>query len=115
MAITKSKIDDYELIRRVLAGETNLYGELQNRYKYQIKALIKKMIADRDDVEDLAQETFIKAYGALSRFQEGYTFSSWLYRIASNTCIDFLRKRRFPTISVSRPISTENDEVYIDI
>lgn len=115
MPAIKNDKTDYELIEEILAGNTRLYGVLQDRYKYQIKALIRKMIYNPDDADDLAQETFIKTYNALDRFQPGYTFSSWLYRIASNTCIDFLRKRRFPTISVSKPIGNDDSDLFFEI
>ncbi len=105
-------IDDFEIIRRILAGEQELYGVLQKRYKSVITTLIRKMIKDEDDVQDLVQETFIKAYNALERFQFGYSFSSWIYRIASNNCIDFMRKRRFATVSIDQPLSGNSEDEY---
>lgn len=113
--IDKKNIDDFELVDRINKGETELFGILQTRYFNQIKAVIRRMIQNEDDVEDLSQETFIKAYNALERFQPGYPFAAWLYRIASNTCIDFLRKRRFNTISISQSVSNDEDELYIQI
>jgi RNA polymerase sigma-70 factor (ECF subfamily) len=74
------------------------------------------MIRDEDDIDDLTQETFIKAYKALSSFKEGFSFSSWIYRIASNTCIDFMRRKRFNFVSIDQPITKAgDDEQYIDI
>jgi RNA polymerase sigma factor (sigma-70 family) len=107
--------EDFEIVDRINKGETELFGILQKRYFNQIKAVIRRMIQNEDDVEDLAQETFIKAYNALERFQPGYPFAAWLYRIASNTCIDFLRKRRFNTVSISQSVSNDEDELYIQI
>lgn len=107
--------EDFEIVDRINKGETELFGILQKRYFNQIKAVIRRMIQNEDDVEDLAQETFIKAFNALERFQPGYPFAAWLYRIASNTCIDFLRKRRFTTISISQSVSNDEDELYIQI
>lgn len=107
--------EDFEIVDRINKGEAELFGILQKRYFNQIKAVIRRMIQNEDDVEDLAQETFIKAYNALERFQPGYPFAAWLYRIASNTCIDFLRKRRFTTISISQSVSNDEDELYIQI
>lgn len=109
-------IRDVELIHEVLAGNDNAFAELRDSYYHQIKIAVKKMISDDDDAEDLVQDTFIKVYHALDRFKEGYTFSSWIYRIASNTCIDFLRKKRFQHISISRPMPTGGeDDMYLEI
>ncbi len=107
--------DDFDIVDRINKGDTELFGILQKRYFNQIKVVIRRMIQNEDDVEDLAQETFIKAFNALERFQPGYPFAAWLYRIASNTCIDFLRKRRFNTISISQSVSNDEDELYIQI
>lgn len=101
--------EEFEFIRKILDGDTNSFRILQKRYKTTISTLIRKMIKNEDDVEDLTQETFIKAYNALSGFQFGYSFSSWIYRIASNTCIDFLRKKRFQTFSINQ-VSFDGEE-----
>ncbi len=107
--------EDNEAITKVLAGDPSAYRFLQKKYKKVIAALIRRMIKDEDDIEDLAQETFIKAYNALSTFQFGYSFSSWLYRIASNNCIDFLRKKRFNVVSLDQPIGQSEDEQYMEV
>lgn len=106
--------EDFEAIRQVLAGNESAFGFLQKKYKPRITALIRRMIKDADDVEDLVQESFIKAYKALPKFQFGYNFSAWIYRIASNNCIDFLRKKRFKTISIDQPLGND-EESYFDI
>jgi RNA polymerase sigma factor (sigma-70 family) len=103
------------VIKKILAGDSASFKYLQKKYKKIIVALIRKMIRNEDDVDDLTQETFIKAYNALPTFQLGFSFSAWLYRIASNTCIDFLRKKRFPTISLSQPISDSDDDLFFEI
>ncbi len=105
----KNKEEDFEVIKAILNGDTNSFKFLEKKYKRIIVILIRKMIRNEDDAEDLVQETFIKAYNALDKFQFGYTFSSWLYKIASNTCIDFMRKKRFQTVSLDQPISQDED------
>ena len=107
--------EEFRIINQILSGDTSAFTTLQKKYKKIIVALIRKMIRNEDDVEDLTQETFIKAYNALKSFQFGYAFSAWLYRIASNTCIDFLRKKRFPTISLNQPISDSDDELFFEV
>lgn len=104
--------EDLKAIKSILSGKIDDFKILQNKYQRIVKNLIRKMIKNEDDVNDLAQETFIKVYNSLSSFQFQYTFSSWLFRIASNNCIDFLRKRRFPTISLSQPLNESDDQFF---
>jgi RNA polymerase sigma-70 factor (ECF subfamily) len=74
------------------------------------------MIRNEDDAEDLTQETFIKAYNALASFDVKYFFSSWLMKIASNNCIDYMRKRKLETISYSQNISNnDDDDLFLQI
>ncbi|MFA7325439.1 MAG: sigma-70 family RNA polymerase sigma factor [Candidatus Kapaibacterium sp.] len=110
-----SKQEDFDAIRRVLEGDNTAYEFLQKKYKNLIYSLVKKMIKNDSDVEDLVQETFIKAYKALDKFKFNYSFSAWIYRIASNNTIDFLRKRRFDTFSIDKPIGNAEDENYFEI
>ena len=110
----ESKEEDFAAIREVLAGNDAAFEILQKKYKSKIAALIRRMVKDADDIEDLVQESFIKAYKALPNFQFGYTFSAWIYRIASNNTIDFLRKKRFQMISIDKPMG-EDDDYYIEI
>lgn len=110
----QSNEEDFDAIRKILDGDNSAFAFLQNKYKTRIKSLVRRMIKDPDDVDDLTQEAFIKAYNALDTFQFAYNFSAWLYRIASNSCIDFLRKKRFKTISLDQPIGGEED-LYIDV
>lgn len=109
-------VEDFAIITQILDGDSNAYGKLVAKYSRVVNALIRKMIRDEDDVDDLTQETFIKAFKALPSFKEGFSFSSWIYRIASNTCIDFMRRKRFNFVSIDQPISKHgDDEQYIDI
>jgi RNA polymerase sigma factor (sigma-70 family) len=111
----ESREQDLEAVNRVLSGDSSAFQLLQNKYNRIIIALVRKMVRNEDDVEDLAQETFIKAYKALKTFQPGYSFSAWIYRIASNTCIDFLRKKRFMTVSLSQPVGNSDDDYFFEI
>jgi RNA polymerase sigma-70 factor (ECF subfamily) len=109
------KQEDFAAIERVLAGDASAYDLLQKKYRRIIAALIRRMVRNEDDVDDLVQEAFIKAYNALGRFQFDYSFSAWLYRIASNTCIDFLRRKRFNTVSINNPVKSSEDEQEYEI
>lgn len=112
---SESKQEDFDAIKRVLEGDNSAYEFLQKKYKNLIYSLVKKMIKNDSDVEDLVQETFIKAYKALDKFKFNYSFSAWIYRIASNNTIDFLRKRSFDTFSIDKPIGNAEDENYFEI
>lgn len=108
----RNKQEDFEIVSKILAGDNSLFVILEKKYKRIIVALIRKMIHNEDDVQDLTQETFIKAYNALAKFQFGYTFSSWLYKIASNSCIDFMRKKRFQTVSLYTQKPGEEEQEF---
>jgi RNA polymerase sigma-70 factor (ECF subfamily) len=86
--------EEADLIKRALGGELTAYDELVRRYQERIYATIYHMTANHEDANDLAQETFIKAYQALSSFKGGSSFYTWLYRIAVNKTINFLKQRR---------------------
>jgi len=104
------KILDYYILINIFEGKKNEFHHLEKKYKTLIKSAIRKMIKDEEDINDLIQETFIKAYNALHTFQFGYSFSSWIYRIASNCCIDFMRKKKLNTFSINQ--KTNSDEEY---
>ncbi|MDD3125127.1 MAG: sigma-70 family RNA polymerase sigma factor [Candidatus Kapabacteria bacterium] len=107
------KEEDLATVQRCLEGDINAFALLQKRYTGIVTSLIRRMVKNEEDVQDLVQETFIKAYKALPSFQSLYSFSSWLYRIASNNCIDFHRKKRVQTISLNmRSPSSEDEEEY---
>jgi RNA polymerase sigma-70 factor (ECF subfamily) len=70
--------------------------------------MLLKMVQNPNDAEDLTQEAFAKAFSSLEKFNSQYAFSTWLFRIATNNCIDFIRKKRISTVSIDNPY--ENDE-----
>lgn len=91
-----------EIIRSVLRGNVNDFEKLVTAYEKNVYNIALRMVGDPDDAADMTQETFIKAYRALSSFRGDSKFSSWIYRIASNVCLDFLRSRsRHPQVSLS--------------
>lgn len=110
----ESQEEDFDAVRRVLKGDSSGFEILQKKYTRIISSLIRRMIRNEEDVRDLTQDTFIKAYNALSSFQFGYSFSSWIYKIASNTCIDFLRKKRLAQVSLNQRNNSE-EEYEIEI
>lgn len=114
-----SREEDYKLIDDIREGDMRArdlaYKRLLSKYRNQIFNLILKIVHDVEEVEDLTQEAFSKAFNSIGNFNKEYAFSTWLYRIATNCSIDFLRKRRLKTYSLDNPIKTKDDEYYVEI
>jgi len=102
---------DKSVIQRALDGDQSAFKEILNRYRGSIYNLIYKMVHNREETEDLVQEAFIKAFASLETFNEEYAFSTWLYKIAINNCIDHFRKRRLKTFSIDSPIESKNGTI----
>jgi RNA polymerase sigma factor RpoE len=86
--------DEMDLIRRAREGDTGAYDDLVRRYQERIYATIYHMTSNHEDANDLAQDAFIKAYQALKSFKGGSSFYTWVYRIAVNKTINFLKQRK---------------------
>ena len=86
--------NDADLVRQTLCGHTSAYNGLVMRYQRQVYNLAYRMLGNAEDAGDLVQETFLRAYGALASFRQDASFLTWLYKIASNLCIDQLRSRK---------------------
>ena len=106
---------DYELIDDSISGDEDAFGILMGRYENSLYGLIFKMVRNHEETQDLVQEAFIKSYKALESFNKQYSFSTWLFKIASNNCIDHLRKRRLKTTSIDVPIQTEDGSLSQDL
>ncbi len=87
-------------ILKSLQGDQGAFAQLVSRYQRQVHNLAYRMLGNPEDAEDAAQEAFLRAYTALPSFQVGRKFSSWLLAIASNLCIDILRRRRYAWLSL---------------
>jgi len=96
-----STISDQHYIDKILQGETNAFAVLVDRYKNMIFTLALKMIKNREEAEEVAQDTFIKAYNSLSKFKGDSKFSTWIYRVAYNTCLDRLKKNKKEDLNIS--------------
>jgi RNA polymerase sigma-70 factor (ECF subfamily) len=84
---------DWVVVQRVQAGHVGAFNQLVQKYRQQIFSLIYNMTSNREDASDLTQETFIKAFQAIARFKGKSSFFTWIYRIAMNTTMSFLKKR----------------------
>src|ERR1700689_1578600 len=91
---TPAPEEETALVARARGGDLQAYDELVKRYQERIYATIYHMTSNHEDANDLAQESFIKAYSALKSFKGGSSFYTWLYRIAVNKTINFLKQRK---------------------
>jgi RNA polymerase sigma-70 factor (ECF subfamily) len=96
-------VTDQDLVAAVLEGSEPAFRELVVRFERPVFSLIARMVGDRALAEDLAQETFLKAYRALASYDAGRKFSSWLFKIAHNTTLDHLRRRELDTVPLDAP------------
>jgi RNA polymerase sigma-70 factor, ECF subfamily len=100
-------MDEKEIIRQILRGDNEKYRLLLERYQPGLVNHCFTMTNDYDIAHDLTQEASIKAYLQLNRYNEDYRFSTWLYKIATNLCLDFLKKRRHISLEdIPEPLST---------
>jgi RNA polymerase sigma-70 factor (ECF subfamily) len=109
---------DYQLVKRAIEkGDQKAYAELMSRYRDSIYFLLLKMVNNKDDAEDLTIEAFGKAFSRLHQYTPNYAFSTWLFKIASNNAIDFIRKRKLENLtSIDKPLANdESGELTMDI
>ena len=93
--------DDAGLIRRCLEGDERAYRLIVERYQARVFSLAWRMVRQREDAEDLTQDTFVRMFRAAARYDPTRPFADWLFTIASRLCIDHIRRRRLPSISLS--------------
>lgn len=116
-------LSEQDLIQSILDGNTNAFSVLLKRYQRPIHALVRQIVPNREDAEELTQDVFIKAFRKLDSFKGGSSLSTWLYRIAWNTAVSATRKKRLvypefdenqfanlPDESVDDVLSKEADE-----
>jgi len=97
---------DYMLVQRATAGDQRAYAELMGRYRDAIYYMLLKMVNNASDAEDLTIEAFGKAFKNIAQYAPNYAFSTWLFKIATNNCIDFIRKKKAAHVSLDHT----NDE-----
>ncbi|MEI7594389.1 MAG: sigma-70 family RNA polymerase sigma factor [Bacteroidota bacterium] len=108
---------DFKLVRLAVdKGDQKAYAQLMENYRDTIYFMLLKMTNDADDADDLTIEAFGKAFKNLHQYTPDYAFSTWLFKIASNNCIDFIRKKRKNIVSIDRPYENmEGEEKGIEI
>lgn len=108
---TQKHEDDLIIIRSVLSGDSSQFALLWQKYNKQIFASVLKIVRSIDDADDIVQDTFLKAFNALHSYNQTFPFPAWLYKIASNTCIDYFRRKRIRPISIEN-INRDGGDIY---
>jgi len=98
---------DYNLVKiAVNEGDQKAYAELMERYRDSVYFMLLKMVNNKDDADDLTIEAFGKAFNKLHQYAPHYAFSTWLFKIATNNCIDFVRRRKMQVYSLDKPFDS---------
>lgn len=111
----KAQIDYDLVIRAREEHDEKAYAELMEKYRDSIFFMMLKMVKNTDDADDLTIEAFGKAFNRLHQYTPNYAFSTWLFRIATNNCIDFIRKKRMNTFSLDKDIDTEDGGMTFEV
>ncbi len=106
------RTDDGSLIALAIGGQQAAYSQLMERYREAVFHTVFKIVPNKDDADDLTMEAFCKAFNSLGSYRPTFSFSTWLFRIAINHGIDFLRKRKMQVFSIDQPMDSENAISY---
>jgi RNA polymerase sigma-70 factor (ECF subfamily) len=108
--LTEKALRDYELVRLALdKSDQKAYADLMNNYRDSLYFMMLKMTNDATDAEDLTIEAFGKAFKNLSQYSPDFAFSTWLFKIATNNCIDFIRKKKKMCFSINQPYDFDEE------
>lgn len=111
--LSERALEDYELVCRAVEDNNQLaYAELMDRYRDSIYHTMFKMVRNRDDAEDLTIEAFGKAFRKLASYTPNFAFSTWLFKIATNNGIDFLRKKRINLLSIDETLEEDGTQDF---
>jgi len=106
---------DMRLVDAAIIGDQQAYAELMDRYRDTIFYMLLRMVRNKSDADDLTIEAFGKAFKNIRQYTPNYAFSTWLFKIASNNCIDFLRKKKANTVSINVTTDSQGNETQISI
>lgn len=112
---SSSSLQDEKYVSEALKGDQKAYQKLTEKYRRPLYFHVAKMVKNTEQVEDLVQEAFIKAFNNLESYNSSYAFSTWLYRITTNHTIDYLRKKKLQTTSIDKPIKTRDGELSFEL
>lgn len=114
--LSEKALEDYQLVSKALDEDNQLaYSILMDRYRDSIYHTMLKMISNQDDAEDLTIEAFGKAFLKLNSYTPSYAFSTWLFKIATNNCIDFIRKKKMNTTSIDHTFNENGESILSNI
>lgn len=102
--------NDFKLVSKARMGDQKAFADLMHRYKDSIYFMALKMVNNKEDAMDLTVETFAKAFEKLDKYQPDYAFSTWLFRVGTNNCIDFIRKKKLSTTSINSMVDDDGDD-----
>lgn len=106
---------DLALVEAAKKGDQSAYATLMDRYRDSVYYMMNKMVKNNDDADDLTIEAFGKAFNRLDQYSPNFAFSTWLFKIASNNCIDFIRKKRISLTSMDTGYTTDDGErIFFD-
>lgn len=111
--LSERALEDFELVVRAVEDNNQLaYAELMDRYRDSVYHTMFKMVKNHDDAEDLTIEAFGKAFRKLGSYTPNFAFSTWLFKIATNNGIDFLRKKRMETLSIDDNLEVDVEQEF---
>ena len=105
---------DAELVQQAVNGDQRAYAELMERYRDAIYYMLLKMVSNASDAEDLTIEAFGKAFRNIKQYTANFAFSTWLFKIASNNAIDFMRKKKLNNVSIDETLR-DTDAIPVNI
>lgn len=109
------KKEDVLLVERCKQGDQIAFGQLVRKYQNSVYSLCRKMVRNPEEARDLTQEAFVKTFANLDRYNPIYAFSSWLFKITSNLCIDHIRKQRVKVFSIDDPVDGEEGPMFREL
>jgi RNA polymerase sigma-70 factor (ECF subfamily) len=110
--LSQRALEDYGLVLKAIEGDQRAYADLMERYRSSIYHMMLKMVNNREDADDLTLEAFGKAFNKLSTYAPKYAFSTWLFKIATNNCIDHIRKKRLHLLSIDETVEKDGTQSF---
>lgn len=116
-ALSSKALHDLKLVKLATKkGDQKAFADLMGRYRDSVYYMLLKMVGNKDDADDLTIEAFAKAFKRLDQYTPSFAFSTWLFKIATNNCIDFIRKKKNNTFSIDKTVEgAEGGEMSITL
>ncbi len=107
--------EESETIAAALSGKQKAYARLVETHRAAVFHVVNRIVHNDEATRDLVQETFMKAFTSLGSYRSEFRFSTWLYKIAANSSIDYLRKKRIHALSLDAPMETSDGQIEIEV